>query len=849
MEKRKINFLLYGEGSFLNKGCEAIVNTTIKKIREISDGEIVLSTNDINDKNSYSDVITKYVNGYYKENELTQEEKEKIQYFKTIPFDYTNFEKIYQKDCLKEIENADICMSIGGDNYCYGEPNWLYTINKEIKKQNKRNVFWCTSLFEEIESDEMIRDLKTYDIVVTRETLTYNALKKYLDEENLMLVPDTAFTLDIKEVSLPNIFKTGKKVVGINISPLIMKYTENENIVFDSVKKIIDYILTKTDYNIALIPHVYIEGNNDLDSLKYVKSLYENEKRIDILDEKLYNCEELKYIISKCSYLIAARTHASIAGYSEIVPTLVIGYSVKSKGIALDLFNDYENYVIPVDKIDSETLIDKFKFIVENESKIKEILKEKVPQYQEASNNALTKILERFEYFDKKYVTHRSKCTGCMACVNCCPTSAIEVVESKEGFLYTKINEEKCIKCGLCKKICPINKKYNEQYKNVEFYAAFNKNEEDRIKSSSGGIMSLLAKNILQKQGIVYGVTLEDKKVKHISIDDIKDLPKIMGSKYVQSEIGDTYRKLKDDLEQNKQVLFTGTPCQIEGLKSYLNKEYDNLLCVSIICHGVPSPKIFEKYINEKEINEKKKIENINFRYKKDGWHDFSVVYEYKNDKNIIPFTSDIYMNAFLSNLILRESCYNCQMRYENKNTADIIIGDYWGIENIFPEMDDNKGISAIIINSEKGQELFEEIKNDLNYKITNLQDIIKANPCLMKSTKYTKKRDEFFKMIENNEIITTIEALKYREEIEKTHFLQENLSSLNDEVKILNEQVNDLLEAKNYFLGQIELRDKKITELFNQKESINNELKKVYDSKRWKYANKLANTLKKFKG
>ena len=180
-EVLKMNFLLYGEGTFLNKGCEAIVNTTIKKIQKVSKGEIILSTNDLAyDSKYYQDIITKYVKGYYQENELTKEEKEKIEYYQSIPFDYTNFEKIYEKDCLKEIENADICMSVGGDNYCYGEPNWIYTINKEIKAQNKKNVFWCTSLFETIESPEMIRDLKTFDVIVARETLTYKALEKFI---------------------------------------------------------------------------------------------------------------------------------------------------------------------------------------------------------------------------------------------------------------------------------------------------------------------------------------------------------------------------------------------------------------------------------------------------------------------------------------------------------------------------------------------------------------------------------------------------------------------------------------------------------------------------------------------
>ena len=759
-EKRKLNFLLYGEGSFLNKGCEAIVNTTIKKIQQSCDGEIILSTNDMNDKNSYNDIITKYVKGYYKEEELNDEEKERLEYFKTIPFDYTNFEKIYEKDCIREIENADICLSVGGDNYCYGEPNWIYTINKEIKEKNKKNVFWCTSLFEEIKSDEMIRDLKSYDLLMVRETLTYKALSKYVDKERLMLVPDTAFSLETTEVNLPDIFKDNKKVIGINISPLISKYTENENNILESFKFLIDTILKETEYNICLIPHVYIKGNNDLDSLKLIKDLYKDENRIYVLNDRIYDCQELKYVISKCNFLIAARTHASIAGYSSIVPTLVIGYSVKSKGIALDIFGEYENYVIPVDIITPELLLEKFKFIIENEEKIKKTLREKMPQYKEKADNLVNLMLERLDKLDKKYVTSKNGCTGCMACMNICPNGAIDLITSADGFTYPIINDDKCTRCNLCKNICPVNKVYKTKIEAPHFFATKNKDEKDRKISSSGGMVALLAKKILNDNGVVYGVTLENKVAKHIRIDNVKDLYKIMGSKYVQSEIGFIYKNVKKDLNSGTRVMFTGTPCQIEGLKSYLDKEYDNLICISIICHGVPSPQVFERYLKEKEIEEDIQIDDVKFRNKDNGWHKFSMVYKTKEKEEKNVFTEDSYMNGFLKNYFLRNSCYNCEMRFNKKNSADMIIGDFWGIENVFPEMDDDKGISALIINTQKGFELFDKIKNEIEYKETDFESILKANPVLTSSVKYTKNKDRFFKLIENNSIKMTIDNL-----------------------------------------------------------------------------------------
>ena len=811
-EKKKLNFLLYGEGSFLNRGCEAIVNTTIHKIKNSCEGNITLATNDIEyDSKYYNDIITKYVKQSFENN-----------------------------DALKE-EIADVCLSVGGDNYCYGEPKWLYEINKNIKAQNKKNVLWCASLYEEIESDEMIRDLRTYDVIVVRESLSYKAVTKYVDKEHVLLLPDTAFSLGKKQIKLPNIFKQGKKVIGINVSPLISKFTDNKNNILESLKELINYILKETDLNIALIPHVYIEGNNDIDSLKMIKDIYKQEQRIELLDEKIYDCEELKFIISNCSFCIAARTHASIAAYSSLVPTLVIGYSVKSKGIALDLFGDYENFVIPVDKMTPELLINKFKYIQENEKQIIKILQEKIPSIQEESNNLINSLLEKLDYLDEKYITDKYKCTGCMACLNVCPNDAIEVIKSKDGFAYTKINKEKCIGCNLCRKVCPSNKYYKNEYNSPEFYAAFNLNEKDRIKSSSGGMVSLIARTTLKKNGVVYGVTLNGKQAKNVRIDNEKELYKIMGSKYVQSEVGHTLKNVKQDLDDQKQVLFTGTPCQIEGLRSYLNKDYNNLICVSIICHGVPSPEIFKKYIEEKEEKNSSKLKNINFRNKQLGWHNYNIEYEYDNGKKeVVPASKDIYMSGYLKDYFLRECCYNCQMKYGEKSTADIIIGDFWGIESTLPEIDDDKGVSAIVINSVKGKDIFEELKENIKYEKVSLEDISNGNPMLVSSTGYTKNKDNFFKLMESNEISTYIEALKSSGADSKEQ------EKLYEQIQDLNGWVNELIEAKEFFLDQIRIKDEKIQEEEKENQKLREELEEIYSSKRWRYTNKIGNTFNK---
>lgn len=801
--KKNNRFLLYGEGSFLNKGCEAIVNTTVKKVRRITDGDIILATNDIDfDSKYYNDIIDKYVKGYYRDHELTEEEKAKMEYYNTIEFDYNNFEKIRVKDTIKEIDNCDICMSIGGDNYAYGASEWLYTINKETKARNKKTIFWGTSIYEKIDEEEMIRDLKTFDLIIPRETLTYNALAKFIDKDRLLLGPDTAFSLERKEVELPKVFKNNKKVVGINISPLVIKLEKQENNLLKSVQALIDKILKDTDYNVILIPHVYMKGNSDLEALKVVKDLYKEEERVELLGDRVYDCEELKYVISKCNYLIAARTHASIAGYSTVVPTLVIGYSVKSKGIALDLFGDYKNYVVPINEITPNNLIEKFEFIRQNEEQIIKTLKDKMDVYKKEADELLEKAMERLEYLEEKEITHKNRCTGCMACLNACPKDAIKIVQDKEGFLHPEIDKEKCTKCGLCKKICPMNQDYKCNIEDPKAYAVINKNEEERINSSSGGFISVIAQEVLNDNGVIYGVALEENEAKHIRIDNKNDLYKIMGSKYLQSKIDLILREVKEDLENGKKVLFTGTPCQIEGLNSYLNKEYNNLICLAVICHGVPSPEVFKRYLEEKG-----NIDSVNFRNKNSGWHKFSMKYLYEDGtEEVKKYSEDTYMKGFLKNYFLRESCYNCQARFDNKNRADIIIGDYWGIENVFPDMDDDKGVSALILNSEKAINIFEKLKDKLIYRETNIDDISKANPVLTKSVKYTKNRDLFFELIKNNQIEVVIDALKGNEDTEKFH-------KMRDEVNLLNKNLKDLLEAKQYFLGQIEAKENLIQE------------------------------------
>ena len=345
-------------------------------------------------------------------------------------------------------------------------------------------------------------------------------------------------------------------------------------------------------------------------------------------------------------------------------------------------------------------------------------------------------------------IKEKIDCCGCHACFNACPVNAIKMIEEEKGFKYPVVDKEKCINCGLCDKVCPIIN--NKKIENTPVaYACYNKDEEIRKNSSSGGIFTLIASNIIKNNGVVFGVAFDNEfNVKHIMVEKVEDLEKLRGSKYVQSDIGDTYKKAKECLEEGREVLFTGTPCQIEGLKTYLRKDYENLYTQDIICHGVPSPKVWNKYKEYRENKDKDIPINISFRNKDNGWQYFNLKFlynkkEYKRNK-----IEDLFMKSFLQNMSLRDSCYACSFKKYNR-LSDITLADFWGIDNILSELNDNKGISLVIVNSEKGQAMIKNIKDNIFVKEVNIEEALKFNPSMIKSASKNQHREDFFKDLE----------------------------------------------------------------------------------------------------
>lgn len=372
-------------------------------------------------------------------------------------------------------------------------------------------------------------------------------------------------------------------------------------------------------------------------------------------------------------------------------------------------------------------------------------------------------------------IVEKEKCCGCSACVQACVKGCITLKSDFEGFLYPNVDTSKCIKCGACEKVCPILNVRPQSNKIIAAYAAYVKNKDIRLKSSSGGIFSALSELFLYDGGIVIGAAFDNEfNVHHIVIKNINDLSKLQGSKYVQSNIENTYIEAEKNLKKGKKVLFTGTACQISGLKHFLNKEYSNLFLVDILCHGVPSPKLWRCYLNEIRKDLGGPMQKIYFRGKKYGWRTYSVVLKTNIRSSEEKFSDNPFMRLFLSNICLRPSCYSCKFK-ELERDSDITIGDCWGIERIIPKMDDNNGTSIVIVHTAKGQEIFKNIKEKICYAEGNINELLPPRSESRRSVLPHKKRDEFFNMLNQGE---SIEKLLKCIKLSKVMYIKNKLRS-----------------------------------------------------------------------
>ena len=332
------------------------------------------------------------------------------------------------------------------------------------------------------------------------------------------------------------------------------------------------------------------------------------------------------------------------------------------------------------------------------------------------------------------------QCTGCAACASICPTNSITMREDREGFLQPHIDTKTCIGCHKCEKTCPIITpiKIPTDFE-TQTYAAINKDEAVRMRSSSGGIFYALAKWTIEQGGVVFGARFDENwEVMHEFTETLEGIEPLLRSKYLQSRIGETYQQAKKFLKEGRTVLFVGTPCQIGGLRKFLGRDYENLIMVDFICHGVPSSRVWQKFLKEKTKGDT--LTYINFRDKRDGWNVFRIIITTTTTTRE-PHDVNLYLRGFMSDLYLRKSCYQCPFRSFH-GLSDLTMGDFWGIENILPKMSDNKGTSVVLAHSSKGDELLNSMQIIEKCKISRKQFQEAATQRLFENKEVPRKRE-----------------------------------------------------------------------------------------------------------
>lgn len=400
-------------------------------------------------------------------------------------------------------------------------------------------------------------------------------------------------------------------------------------------------------------------------------------------------------------------------------------------------------------KVDFREVNEKLeKFREESKEFLKEALKESIKKQAEEKKNKYIQIDDK------------SECCGCTACKSVCPKNAIEMQEDEEGFLYPVINKEKCVNCGLCKKVCPILNKNKMKDEAQQGYIVQNKDSEIRKESTSGGAFSEIAQYVLDNDGVVFGACIdENQNVYHKYIQEKESLKIFRGSKYVQSDLRKTFSEAKDFLENGKMVCFSGTPCQIAGLKSFLNKDYPKLITVDVVCRAVPSPSVLRKYLEyQKKKLSSEEIREIIFRDKSVYGYNYSVL-TVKTDNKIYHngIDTDPYLRAFFSNISVRPSCYNCHFRTVDR-VSDFTIWDCYISEKFDKKFDDNKGTTRILLHTKKAIEVFEKIKEKYNYMLVDVKELVSDSKEMRTNIKGNTRRMQFFKDINALEEVQVFE-------------------------------------------------------------------------------------------
>lgn len=665
---------------------------------------------------------------------------------------YRKFEK-YRKNFLKEskleygnlqelkdnIPEADVYCS--GSDQIWGkigtvEYDEAYFL-KFIEDRTKRCIAYSSSFGKEEIDGSLEKNinklLKNYSDILVREDTAKSILKKH-GIENVEQVLDPTLLLNKEQWSnLANKVKNKQK-------KYILVYQLHDNKSFDKYAK---EFSKKTGLKLLRIsPSIYHITRSG--KLIYLPNQY-----------------EFLSLFQNAEYVLTDSFHATVFSiifnrkFVDILPgktSTRITSILKLTGLQDRILTKYDDFSFINKNID----FSECNTIIENERKRSiELLKKAII----GENNNTIDLL------NKHY-----KCTGCRMCVQICPVKAIDMKENEEGFFEPIINKEKCIKCGLCFKRCPqlndvkVGKKINSH----KVFAMKNKNTEEQKNSSSGGVFSVLARYVLENNGAVYGACFDEKlKLEHIRIDKQENLYKLRGSKYLQSNTKNTFELVKNDLNKGVKVLYVGTPCQIAGLKNYLGKDYEELLLVDLVCHGVPSQKLFDKYLTWLKKKNNSSIIEYEFRSKEKKSWGLNLKVKFESGKErYIPANLDPYYKSFLNGSTYRECCYNCKYA-KIERVGDITIADYWGIEKEHPDFYDKNGVSAVIINTNAGFKAFENIKDEVEYRDTEIEKIIAKNKNLQEPTIRNSIRNNAYKDIDRKKFINySKKNLKFKKDI-----------------------------------------------------------------------------------
>lgn len=343
------------------------------------------------------------------------------------------------------------------------------------------------------------------------------------------------------------------------------------------------------------------------------------------------------------------------------------------------------------------------------------------------------------------------RCVGCGVCVSKCPQNCLSIISDRYGFYCPSVNINECVNCGLCDKSCPVLAKKRELIQVKKTIAVTVTDKEVLNHSSSGGAFYLLASAIINRGGYVCGAEIsQDNIVRHRIVNNLKDLSKLLGSKYVQSDTGNMYSDIKKLLDNEDLVLFSGTPCQVNGLTAFLGRDYENLLKIDLICHGVSSPYVWKKYVEFQENKYHSKVVRVFFRKKTEGWSRSGMELTFENGAVYFqPMANDLYFKQFLSDVCLQDCCYSCEFKGAHRS-SDITIGDFWGVEKLYPELYDVNGVSLLIANTDKGVCAIREDNKLCDCKEVDLKFATQYNSAYWQAVQKNRYRDAYIKELAN---------------------------------------------------------------------------------------------------